>query len=90
MTSTTGQRPVGIFGTGHYVPERVLSNQDLEKIVDTTDECTRVNALRPQTRHRALAHLMPVHAADDDLSGRRNFFNPCVRRLMLSPVRTPY
>jgi len=38
MTPTTGQRPVGIFGTGHYEPERVLSNQDLEKIVDTTDE----------------------------------------------------
>jgi 3-oxoacyl-[acyl-carrier-protein] synthase-3 len=27
-----------ITGTGSYVPERILSNQDLEKIVDTTDE----------------------------------------------------
>ena len=27
-----------IVGTGSYLPERVLSNQDLEKIVDTTDE----------------------------------------------------
>ncbi len=27
-----------IIATGSYVPERVLSNQDLEKIVDTTDE----------------------------------------------------
>lgn len=27
-----------IAGTGHYVPEKVLSNHDLEKIVDTSDE----------------------------------------------------
>ena len=27
-----------IIGLGAYLPERVLSNQDLEKIVDTTDE----------------------------------------------------
>src|SRR5688572_7033037 len=27
-----------IAGTGSYVPEKVLSNADLEKIVDTTDE----------------------------------------------------
>lgn len=27
-----------ITGTGSYVPEKVLTNQDIEKIVDTTDE----------------------------------------------------
>ncbi len=27
-----------ISGVGHYVPEKILSNQDLEKMVDTTDE----------------------------------------------------
>ncbi|MDI6870315.1 MAG: beta-ketoacyl-ACP synthase III [Bacillota bacterium] len=31
-------RPVGIVGTGSCVPERVLTNQDLEKMVDTSDE----------------------------------------------------
>lgn len=31
-------RPVGIIGTGKYVPERILTNSDLEKIVDTNDE----------------------------------------------------
>ncbi|MEK4042987.1 beta-ketoacyl-ACP synthase III [Paenibacillus sp. FSL H8-0048] len=31
-------RPVGIIGTGKYVPERVLTNSDLEKIVETNDE----------------------------------------------------
>jgi len=30
--------PVGIAGTGSYAPERVLSNDDLEKLVDTSDE----------------------------------------------------
>lgn len=34
----TTLRKVGILGTGHYVPERVLSNHDLEKMVETSDE----------------------------------------------------
>jgi len=38
MTSTDRSRPVGILGTGRYLPDRVLSNADLEKIVDTSDE----------------------------------------------------
>lgn len=32
------QFPVRVTGTGSYLPEKVLSNRDLEKIVDTTDE----------------------------------------------------
>lgn len=32
---------VGIVGMGTYVPEKVLTNLDLEKIVDTTDEWIR-------------------------------------------------
>ena len=31
----------GIIGTGSYVPEKVLTNFDLEKIVDTSDEWIR-------------------------------------------------
>lgn len=31
----------GFIGTGHYVPEKVLTNADLEKIVDTNDEWIR-------------------------------------------------
>jgi 3-oxoacyl-[acyl-carrier-protein] synthase III len=31
-------RSVHIVGTGSYVPDRVLTNTDLEKMVDTTDE----------------------------------------------------
>tara|TARA_R110002096_G_scaffold236343_2_gene426843 strand:- start:741 stop:1742 length:1002 start_codon:yes stop_codon:yes gene_type:complete len=33
-----GMRRVGIAGLGRYVPEKVLTNEDLEKIVDTSDE----------------------------------------------------
>ncbi len=32
------QTRIGILGTGSFVPERVLSNNDLEKILDTNDE----------------------------------------------------
>ncbi|GEL76890.1 beta-ketoacyl-ACP synthase III [Tenuibacillus multivorans] len=31
----------GILGTGHYVPDNVVTNQDLEKVVDTSDEWIR-------------------------------------------------
>ncbi|MFN8609365.1 MAG: beta-ketoacyl-ACP synthase III [Vulcanimicrobiota bacterium] len=30
--------PVGILGVGHFVPEEVVTNQDLARFVDTTDE----------------------------------------------------
>ncbi|QYR19811.1 ketoacyl-ACP synthase III [Paenibacillus sp. sptzw28] len=30
--------PVGIIGTGKYVPERILTNRDLEQMVETNDE----------------------------------------------------
>lgn len=31
-------RNVGILGTGCYLPDKVMSNKDLEKLVDTSDE----------------------------------------------------
>jgi 3-oxoacyl-[acyl-carrier-protein] synthase-3 len=31
-------KKIAILGTGSFVPEKVLTNADLEKIVDTTDE----------------------------------------------------
>jgi 3-oxoacyl-[acyl-carrier-protein] synthase III len=34
-------RTVSIVGTGSYVPERILSNRELEKIVETSDEWIR-------------------------------------------------
>jgi 3-oxoacyl-[acyl-carrier-protein] synthase-3 len=39
MTETVSSLPrVCITGTGRYLPERVLTNAELEKMVDTTDE----------------------------------------------------
>ena len=31
-------KKVGIIGLGAYLPERILTNKELEKMVDTTDE----------------------------------------------------
>jgi 3-oxoacyl-[acyl-carrier-protein] synthase-3 len=33
-----GNKRLGLLGTGSYLPERILSNFDLEKILDTNDE----------------------------------------------------
>jgi 3-oxoacyl-[acyl-carrier-protein] synthase-3 len=35
---STKRRTVSIIGTGSYVPEKILTNEDLSKIVDTSDE----------------------------------------------------
>jgi 3-oxoacyl-[acyl-carrier-protein] synthase-3 len=36
--SAKPQRTVSIIGTGSYVPKKILTNEDLSKIVDTDDE----------------------------------------------------
>jgi 3-oxoacyl-[acyl-carrier-protein] synthase III len=50
-----------IAGTGSYVPERILSNADLEKIVDTTDEWivsrTGIRERRIAAEGQATSHL---------------------------------
>ncbi len=38
MMQNVSDRPVVITGTGSYVPERILTNADLEKLVETSDE----------------------------------------------------
>ncbi|SMB94807.1 3-oxoacyl-[acyl-carrier-protein] synthase III [Thermanaeromonas toyohensis ToBE] len=47
-----GLKRAGIIGTGSYLPERVLTNEDLEKIVDTSDEWIRT---RTGIRERRVA-----------------------------------
>ncbi len=47
-------RSAGILGTGHYAPKRILTNFDLEKMVDTTDEWIRTRT-GVETRHLASA-----------------------------------
>ena len=38
MIARTNGRPISITGLGVHVPDRVLTNDDLSKLVDTTDE----------------------------------------------------
>ena len=55
---------VKIIGTGSYVPEKILSNADLEKIVDTTDEWITT---RTGIRER---HIADDNTATSDLAAR--------------------
>ena len=49
-----GLRHSRIAGTGRYLPERVLTNKDLEQMVDTTDEWIRTRT-GMERRHMAAA-----------------------------------
>lgn len=51
MKSSTLRR-IGILGTSSYVPEHILTNADLEKMVDTSDEWIRT---RTGIRERRIA-----------------------------------
>ncbi len=57
----------GIIGLGKYVPEKVLTNEDLEKVLDTSDEWIR-SRTGIQERHIAAADEntshMAIHAAE--------------------------
>ncbi|WP_216083841.1 beta-ketoacyl-ACP synthase III [Paenibacillus riograndensis] len=55
-------RPVGIIGTGKYVPGRILTNSDLEKMVETNDEWI---VSRTGIRER---HIAAPHEATSDLA----------------------
>ena len=46
------KRTVSIIGTGSYLPERIMTNAELEKLVDTSDEWIRT---RTGIRERRIA-----------------------------------
>jgi 3-oxoacyl-[acyl-carrier-protein] synthase-3 len=48
-----------IIGTGSYLPERVVHNTDLEKIMDTTDQWIRERT-GIERRHYAAPSRPPV------------------------------
>ena len=52
MAETKKTIKVGIVGMGFYVPEKILTNRDLEKMVDTSDEWIRTRT-GIQERHIA-------------------------------------
>ncbi|MGB0417278.1 MAG: beta-ketoacyl-ACP synthase III [Acholeplasmataceae bacterium] len=63
--------PIKILGTGHYVPNQIVSNHDLEKIVDTSDEWivsrTGIKERRKvdhETTHE-MAHLASKNALEE-------------------------
>ena len=59
-----------IAGVGHYAPEKVLTNADLEKMVDTTDEWIRTRTGITERRiagPRELASTMGEAAARREL-----------------------
>ena len=58
---------VKITGTGRYLPEKVVTNQDLEKQVDTSDEWIRTRTGIEQ-RHIAREDE-PTSALDPELVG---------------------
>ena len=61
---------IKILGTGSYAPEKILTNFDLEKIVDTSDEWIRTRT-GIEERHIAAegesASDMAEHAAKNAL-----------------------
>ena len=59
-----------IAGTGKYLPERILTNADLEKMVDTSDEWIRSRS-GIETRHIAAARKSLVGAIDGDGKGEK-------------------
>lgn len=63
--------PVGIIGTGKYVPDRILTNQELEQMVDTNDEWittrTGIKERRIAAAHQATSDLA-YHAAVEALN----------------------
>ena len=65
-----------IIGTGSYLPERVLSNQDLEKMVDTSDEWI---VTRTGIKDRRLALYNEFTSDMGALAGRRALQNAGIR-----------
>ncbi len=60
MTGPSAQPGSRILGTGHYLPKKVLTNQDLEKVMDTSDAWI---ASRTGIRQRHIA--APEEATSD-------------------------
>ena len=76
-TSRCGGRPVYIRSLATYVPPRLLTNADLEKLVDTTDEWI---LQRTGIRER---HIVDPGVATSDLASEAAL--EAIRRAGLTP-----
>ena len=65
-----------IVSTGKYLPERILTNADLEKMVETTDEWIRT---RTGIEHRHIA-------ADDEICAEPDAVSRAVAVSVTLPV----
>ncbi len=67
----TNKYGVGIIGTGYYAPEKIVTNADLEKLVDTNDEWiverTGISERRVVDEHVTTSDIA-VRAAQDALN----------------------
>ncbi|MBU1125371.1 MAG: 3-oxoacyl-ACP synthase, partial [Candidatus Omnitrophica bacterium] len=63
-------KKIGIIGVGEYLPKKILTNQDLEKMVDTSDEWittrTGIKQRRLAAKEEATSDLA-IKAAKDAL-----------------------
>lgn len=61
MSGTASQLPVMIAGTGSYLPQKILTNADLEKMVETSDDWitsrTGIKERRIAAEGEATSHL---------------------------------
>ena len=55
---------IGILGTGSYLPEAVLTNQHLEKMVDTTDDWIVERSGDSRASHRRPGRRCGHHGGD--------------------------
>jgi 3-oxoacyl-[acyl-carrier-protein] synthase-3 len=80
----------GILGTGHSYPEGILTNADLEKMVDTTDEWITTRTGIKQRRKASpgeCTSLFAVRAARQAIEGAR--LDPTDIDLLLCATVTP-
>ncbi len=90
MTPKKGIRRVGIIGLGSYLPKKVLTNFDLEKMVDTSDEWIRtrtgISERRIAQANEATSDLA-VHAAKQALTDAK--LSPQDVELIIVATTTP-
>ncbi len=83
-------KKVGIIGVGKYLPKKILTNADLEKMVDTSDEWittrTGIKQRRVVCAHEAASDLA-VNAAKEALKDAG--MKPCDLDLIIIATITP-
>lgn len=83
-------KAVGIIGVGEYLPKKVLTNQDLEKMVDTSDEWiitrTGIRERRLAAKSEATSDLA-VNAARQALNNAA--LKPLALELIITATITP-